>query len=97
MFHAVITRCTFNAERGGLGAALAGNVWVLRTSFSTGADLAWVAFYVGGLVAALSGDWEYPTSVLKTWGMAQVDAVAPVAVDATDVNVSNGTCLCNIF
>lgn len=64
----------------------------MRTSSSTGADLAWVAFYVGGLVAALSGDWEYPISVLKTWGVAQVDAVVPVAVGATVVNVSNDTC-----
>lgn len=92
VFHAAITRCAFNAERGGLGAALAGRVWILRASSSTGAALAWVAFYVGGLVAALSGDWEYPISVLKTWGVAQVDAVVPVAVGATDVNVSNDTC-----
>ena len=47
MFHAAITHCAVYAERGGLGAARAGSVWVLRTSLSTGADLAWVAFYVG--------------------------------------------------
>lgn len=55
----------------------------MRASLSTGADLAWVAFYVGGHEAALSGDWEYPISVLKTWGVAQVDALVPVAVGAT--------------
>lgn len=39
-------------------------------------------------VAALSGDWEYPISVLKTWGVAQVDALVPSAASALSSNVS---------